>query len=190
MASKLTDEKLQDIYTDKKFRNQVASAHTCRDEYGKFKHKKTCSYPYEYIVTEEQIAIAKKELEKSQKETQERYKNSLLFIGMGWADAEPKTEIGNPRIRTEFLNKYGKHFLVEFGTSKAHDGAICLFSIDKKEDVCNYAGLEKHSTTGCSPYTPKAIMALVNYQFDCKFTEMFVDNYDLLCNGVICESPK
>jgi len=188
----MTDEKLQEIYTDKKFRNQVATAHQCCDQYGKFKHKKTCSYPHDYIVTDEQIALAQKEREKSQKETQEKHKNSLLFVGMGWSEAEPKTEIGNPRIRSEFLNKHGKHFLVEFGTSNAHDGAICLFSIDKSngEDVYNYAGLEKHRTTGCSPYTPDAIMKLVNCQFDCNFTEVFIDNHDLHCDGVICESPK
>ena len=142
----LTDEKLQDIYSNKKFRNQVAYAHGCYSAYpnNTFKYKKTCSYPDEWIVTDEQIALATKELERSQVETKKKHKNSLLFVGMGMT-YETNTDIGNFRIRTEFLNRYGKQFFVELGTAVDHDYTRCDFSIDRnqKEDKYNYANLER-----------------------------------------------
>jgi hypothetical protein len=196
MNIELTDEKLQDIYTDKKFRNQVAYAHGCYSAFpnSKFKYKQTCSHPDRWIVTEEQIALALKELERSQAETAERYKNSLLFVGMGMT-YETETDIGNYRIRTEFLNKDGHQFFVEFGTAVDHEYTRCDFSIDREGkggDVYNYAGLERAAKTEHSicRYTPDNILNLVNKTFGCNFTEIFIDNYDLSCDGVMCESPK
>ncbi len=196
METELTDAKLQDIYTDKKFRNEVAYAHECwsASPNSKFLHKQTCSYPDRWIVTDEQIALAAKQLEGSGAETKERYKNSLLFVGMGMT-YDTKTDIGNYRIRTEFLNKKGRQFFVEFGTAVDHEYTRCDFSIDREGkggDVYNYAGLEKAAKTEHSicRYTPENILALVNKTFDCNFAEIFIDNYDLSCDGVMCESPK
>jgi hypothetical protein len=191
----LTNEKLQDIYTDKKFRNEVAYAHGCYDKDGVFKYKQTCSYPVTYIVTDEQIALAAAELERSQKETKERYKNSLLFIGMGMT-YETDTDIGNYRIRTEFFNKKGHRFFVEFGAAVDHAYTRCDFSIDRELNIkddqkgYNYANLERcDKRAGLCRYTPECILRLVNKTFDCEFTEIFIDNYDLSCDGVICSSP-
>ncbi len=187
MLSELTDEKLQDIYTNKKFRNQVAYAHGCYSGFpdSKFKYKKTCSYPAEWIVTEKQIALATKELERSQAETAKKHKNSLLFVGMG-TTYDTATDIGNHRIRTEFLNKHGQRFFVEFGTGADYETARCDHSIDRDGDANNYGDLERRKP--CR-YTPKKILSLVNRTFDCNFTEIFIDNYDLSCEGIMCESP-
>ena len=73
----LTSEKLKEIYTNEKFRNEVAFAHTCLDINHKFKHKKTCDYPDEYIVTEEQIKEAEEERQRAKAETIEKNKNKL-----------------------------------------------------------------------------------------------------------------
>ena len=189
----LTQEKLQDIYTDKKFRNQVAYAHQCWSSSpgSKFLHYSTCSYPDRYIVTEEHIALATKEIERSQKETQEAHKNSLLFVGMGMT-RKAGEQIDNFRIRTEFLNKHGKQFFVEFGTTADYQSTRCDHSIDRENDKNNYNDLERgyNIRKGLCDYTPKAVLELVNRIFDCAFTEIFIDNYDLSCEGVMCESPN
>jgi len=192
MTRELTEEKLQDIYTNKKFRNQVAYAHGCYTGFPNsiFKHKKTCSWPNDWIVTDDHITLAAKELDRSQKETKEKYKNSLLFVGMGMT-YETNTEIGNYRIRTEFLNKHGKRFFVEFGTTADHLSTRCDHSIDRNNDKNNYDNLERgyNIRKGLCDYTPEAILKLVNSRFDCNFAEIFIDNYDLSCDGVMCESP-
>jgi hypothetical protein len=191
----LTDEKFQEIYTDKKFRNQVAYAHECwsASPNSTFEYKKTCSYPNSWIVTDEQIDLATKEIERSRKETQETHKNSLLFIGMGMT-YETNTEIGNYRIRTEFLNKDGNRFFVELGMTADHLSTRCAHSIkyDGDEATNNFSNLERgyNLRKGLCDYTPKSVMELVNHVFDCKFTEIFIDNYDLSCDGVMCESPN
>ena len=165
----------------------MAHAHSCYSAAPNsvFKYKKTCSFPDDWIVTEEQIALAKKELEKSQVETKKRYKNSLLFIGMGTTH-QTTTDIGNHRIRTEFLNKDGRQFFVEFGTGRDYQTTRCDHSIDRDEEKNNYGNLERKEL--CK-YTLKAILNLVNSNFDCNFTEIFIDNYDLSCDGILCESP-
>ena len=191
----LTDEKLQDIYTNKKFRNEVAYAHACYTAYpsNQFKYRQTCSYPVRWIVTDEQIALANKELERSKAETKERYQNSLLFVGMGMT-YETDTDIGNHRIRTEFVNKDGRKFFVEFGTAVNKEYTRCDFAIDGgvDGDKYNYAGLEKAARTehGICRYTPENILKLVNDTFDCNFTEIFIDNYDLSTDDITCVSPN
>lgn len=191
----MTNEKLQEIYTDKKLRNAVAFAHECWTACpnSHFDYKKALCWPVSYIVTDEQIELAKKELERSKKETQEKYKNSLLFIGMGMT-YETDKYIGNHRIRTEFLNKHGHRFFVEFGTALNPENTRCDYSIDKDGkdgDIYNYANLERHNNkNGICDYTPKAVLAMVNRIFDCNFSEIFIDNYDLECEGLMCESPK
>jgi len=189
----LTDEKFQDIYTDKKFRNQVAYAHGYCDKNSKELGRITCSYPVTYIVTKEQIALAVKELERAQVETQEAHKNSLLFIGMGMT-YDTEDQIGNYRIRTEFLNKDGKQFFVEFGNTADYLSTRCDHSIDRSQGDHkgnNYNNLERayNLRKGLCDYTPKSVLNLVNKTFVCKFTEIFIDNYDLSCDGVMCASP-
>ena len=195
-TQELTKEKLQDIYTDKKFRNQVAYAHGCFSAFpnSTFKYKQTCSYPDVWIVTEDQIALAAKEIAHSQEKTKKKHKNSLLFIGMGMT-RKAEGEIDNYRIRTEFLNRHGKQFFVELGMTADHTSTRCDHSIDRnknEEDKNNYNNLERgyNIRKGLCDYTPKSVLELVNKTFDCNFTEIFVDNYDLPCEGVMCESPN
>lgn len=190
----MTEEKFQEIYTDKKLRNAVAFAHECwsASPNSHFLHKGTCTYPVRYKVTEEQIEKAKKLLSAAKVVTKERYKNSLLFIGMGMT-YDTKSDIGNHRIRTEFLNKEGRRFFVEFGTAVNHDFMRCNSSIEYvgKEEKHNFGNLERQIySDGICRYTPKEVLELVNRVYDCKFTEIFIDNYDLSCDGIMCESPK
>ncbi len=114
---------------------------------------------------------------------------------------ETETEIGNYRIRTEFLNKHGKQFFVEFGMTADHTSTRCDHSIERAlanedNDKNNYSNLERgyalrnYRSKGLCDYTPDSVLKLVNKAFDCNFTEIFIDNFDLSCDGVMCESPK
>jgi len=75
-----------------------------------------------------------------------------------------------------------------------HQSTRCDFAIDggADSDNYNYKNLENgnNNRKGLCDYTPKSILALVNDKFDCNFAEIFIDNYDLECEGVMCESPK
>ena len=198
----LTDEKFKKIYTDKKFRNSVAYAHVCCNSRGVEEYKKALSYPVSYKVTPEQIKQAETLLKKQQKETAQKHKNNLLFVGMGMT-YKTKKQIGNHRIRTEFLNADGRKFFVEFSRDCNGFGFHCCHSIDrtkeellkndhrKQSEYYNYKGLEKsYQQTKNLEYTPKNILNLVNKTFDCNFKKIFIDNYDLSPDGVLCKSPK
>ena len=102
------------------------------------------------------------------------------------------TDIGNYRIRTKFINKDGRRFFVEFGTAVNKEYTRCDHSIDMDKDVNNYAGLERAAKTEHSicRYTPENILKLVNDTFDCSFTELFIDNFDLSTDDITCISPK
>lgn len=65
IVTEMTAEKMTEIYTDEQLRNAVAYAHRCCDRNSNFLHHKALFYPIEYIVTEEQIAEAKTELQKA-----------------------------------------------------------------------------------------------------------------------------
>lgn len=132
---KLSDDKMKEIYTDQKFRNNVAFAHVCCDAHGTFQHRKTCSHPIEYIVTNEQIKEATNELNRAKNETFELNKNNLLFVGMGTDYSERYfDDVCNHRVRTEFINSEGKRYFIEVGTGR--DGSmICNHAIDRDLEI-------------------------------------------------------
>lgn len=127
----LISDKFKDIYTDEEFRNDVAFAHGVADKNGNNKYRKTCSYPIEYIVTEEQIAEAEKERLRAKKQTVKDNKGKLMFVGMGMT-YEPRYEddVCNHRIRTSFVNAEGKMYFIELGTGNGHQ-MRCDHSVDR-----------------------------------------------------------
>ena len=193
----LTNEKFKNIYTNEKFRNEVAYAHICIAT-DKSETRQTCSYPIRYVVTDAQIKEAQALIAKTKKEVLAKHKNNLLFVGMGMT-YNTDTEIGNYRIRTEFLNSKGYKFFVEFGKGNRKwktrvDFAIDLTLQNKLQDSCsgyNYKNLERgEERIKNLEYTPQNILNIVNDYFDCEFKNIIIDNYNIACNGVICESPK
>ena len=184
----LSDEKFQEIYTNKKFRNEVAHAHTCLTANFKFKHKKTCSYPVEYIVTEEQIELAKKELERSKLETIEANKGNLLFTGMGWAKELGKG-ITNHRFRAYFKTDRDTKAFVEFSYVDTKDNPDCLhvdFAFFGED--CN-----KHRRNFEGSFVPKSldtVLKIVNDSFGCSFKKAVIDNYDISPNDVISQAQS
>lgn len=197
----LTDEKFKDIYTDEKFRNEVAYAHQCMNSQGKFKHHKTCSYPIDYIVTEEQIRLAEEERQKGKKLAIEKAKNKLVFIGMGSSYA-PRFEgdVCNHRIRTEFTNMHGNRFFIEICRASRNEDLHITHSIDRtKQDLLEDAHDKQGEFYNCKDlernvpmlkYTFHNVRDLINEKFDCRFKEIYVDEHNLTTDDIICESPK
>lgn len=129
---KLTDDKFKEIYTNKEFRNQVAYAHGCYTANNEFKYLKTCSYPAEYIVTEQQSLEALEEIERDKTKLATEYAGKLVFIGMGSEyPARYEDDVCNHRIRTEFMNPNGHLFFIELGTGQG-EKMRCDHSIDRK----------------------------------------------------------
>ena len=199
----LTKEKFAEIYTNEEFRLKVANPHPCCDTLSKFLHYGTCTYPQRYIVTEEQIAEAKRELQRAKAAIYEKHGNDLLFVGNGW-DYPPRYEDDpcNHRISTEFTNKDGKRFFVEFCRAVKGDGFIISWAIDRDKEIeCegdslrqneyyNYRGLMRRKFD--LSYTKSNLLKLVNEEFDCLFRNIIVDQFTihLTDRKVICESPK
>jgi len=197
----LTPEKFQEIYKDEKFRNAVAYAHACADAQGRHKHFLALMYPIDYIVTSEQITIAQKEVERAKKEALKNLGNKLVFVGMGMTYS-PRYEgdVCNHRIRTEFQNPSGRRFFIELGTGKSGTELMrCDHAIDRTRqdelndhpehqgEFYNYLGLERNQWP---KYSLSAILKLVNENFECKFTEIEIDNFTLSPDEFICKSPK
>lgn len=133
----LTSEKFNEIYTNEKFLRQVATAHGSYTSTQQLKHYQTCSYPTTWIVTPEQIKLAKSELERLRTEKITNLQaDQLVFIAMG-GDYEPRFEgdICNHRIRTTFKNKDGHTYMVEFCRNGRKEDKlndfVCTFSIDE-----------------------------------------------------------
>lgn len=127
----LTSEKFHEIYSNEEFRNQVAYAHGYSKNNGE-SGMITCSYPTQYIVTEEQIKEATSEIERAKKVLVKANKNNLMFVGMG-SNYAPRYngDVCNHRIRTEFKNSRGHHFFIEVGTASNNEMRVD-HSIDRE----------------------------------------------------------
>jgi len=195
----LTAEKFQEIYTNEEFRNQVAYAHGYASKTGHLIHKQTCSYPVTYIVTDEQINLAKIELERAKKQVIEDNKGVLVFVGMGMTyDERYHDDVCNHRVRTEFKNSSGRRFFIEFG--RGTDQKLRIdHAIDRDlEDKCNiektnaqpynnYGKLERDTPN--LMYTKSNLLKVVNQYFDCNFSKIMIDNYNLRTDDITCKSP-
>lgn len=198
--TKLTAKKFQDIYANEKFRNEVATAHGCYDSNMVFKHKATCSYPDTYIVTDEQIMLAKRERRKAKAKTIKQNEGKLMFVGMGMTyEARYENDVCNHRIRTEFVNARGHRYFIELGTGNGETMRID-HSIDRdkqdqlKDDIrkqsqfFNFNGLERKDHL--PKYTKANVLELVNQNFGCKFKEIIIDNHNVSTDDYTSVSPR
>lgn len=197
---RLTVEKFAEIYTNEEFRNQVAYAHQSCDRNGNFIEFITCSYPITYAVTQSQIDEAAKELERARIQTIKDNEGKLMFTGMGMTYPERyPDDVCNHRIRVEFTNRSSNRYFIELGTM-GPDEMRCDFSIDrslqerlnddfkKQGQFYNCFGLERNQYLGA--YTKSNVLNLVNKYFDCKFTGIVIDNYNVNCDDYNSISPK
>ena len=136
--TQLTGEKFQEIYTNEELLRNISTAYGCYDSSHQLKHFKAFGiYPDAYIVTQQQIDLAKQEFERLKAEKMANLKaGELVFISMGMDyEARFEGDICNHRIRTTFKNNEGHTYFVEFCKNgrkgdKLND-FVCDFSIDE-----------------------------------------------------------
>lgn len=111
----------------------MATPVNCCDKGGRHTHWRTCSYPDEYIINEEQIKVAKREYKRRHDEELANIKQGdLCFVAMGM-DFNPtmEGEVGNHRMRAEFKNRSGRRFFIEFTLCMDNKNFYVDFSIDR-----------------------------------------------------------
>ncbi len=198
----LTADKLADIYTNEKFRNEVAFAHGYCKAGGELIGKKTCSYPIEYTVTDEQIAEANAERLRAKAETIAKHEGKLLLTGMGMPyKAEYADDVCNHRVRAEFISPDGTKYLFECSKARGdrmHVSGAINRTIEEREiarcgggvwiDQSKYY-MDTRGVGDSRQYTLTNILTVVNYLFKCNFKEAVVDNYNISCEDVVSVSP-
>ena len=185
----MTNEKLQEIYTNIDFCKRVASAHNCYDSNSIFKYKKTCTYPVYYIVTDEQIEEAAKEYKRAKEEyILNMKKNVLYFVGMGMNfEKSELSDIENYRIRAYFQNNKNELYFVEFSGNNDKETFYCNHSIYfpdnniEEEKNINYRDLERGSLKG---YTKENILKIVNHHFNCNFEDIEIEKHFYLTENI------
>ncbi len=193
----LTDEKFQEIYTNQELRNAVAGAHKCCDEFHNFKHFQAMAKHANYIVTEEQINLAKKETEKAKQIVLDENKNKLLFSGMGSGNLEIEDKkVANYRFRTVFKNRIGSTYFIEFVWHEKKqqfytDHLHCIAGSFPSEHVKLYNDNYRPPMHYVGP-TEKAVLEFINETFDCNFNEVVIDEFHWLNpdKEALCTSPK
>lgn len=195
----MTEEIERMTINDPKTRCAAANAHG-------FKTKSKaglcfCVYPVNYKITREQRERARTALKKAEKAILRNHLNDLLFVGMGCVNNLDNSDVGNYRIRTEFLNAAGHKFFVELSYYSAGikgngnmmvDYAINLedhSTINGKDGAYNYHGLER-KTGKLGSFTKDNILKLINKEFYCNFHRVVIDNYTVRPVGVLCISPE
>lgn len=192
----LTKEKFAEIYANEEFRNQIAYAHGTSQHEGFTRI--TCSYPLQWLVTDAQIQEAQEEIERRKAQVIAENTGKLMFVGMGMTYAERYADdVCNHRIRTEFVNRTGNKYFIEFGTGTG-DRMRIDHSIDRtleesapydhRQPYNNFAKLEH--MRDLPKYTLTNVLNIVNKYFNCDFKEVVVDNYNVSTDDFISVSPK
>jgi len=157
----------------------IAQPVACCDQYGKFKHYRTCSYPDEYIVTPEQIEQAKTEYQRRHREELESLQPGILaFVTMGMDfDVKLDNSPNNHRIRCNFYNSKGHKYFIELTSTMDKKHYFVDFSVDVDleeqrkgtfiQDYYNACGLTRAVKI---PATWPAILQLVNHAYKCNYT--------------------
>jgi hypothetical protein len=138
-------------------------------------------YPKNWIVSQEQIDIAKDEIELAKRRTVSEHPNELILVGMGGV-RQVKGEIDNHRARGYFTNNEGRKCFIEVmkGRKSCHSDEWFLMF-----DFAHFDEGEPNQRTGLAGkvtsdrFTLKSVLENVNAAFGCSFKAVFVDNFDL-----------
>lgn len=191
----LSAEKFNTLTVSDKLVNAIQSPVKCYDNNSNFKYFRTCSYPVEYIVSEEHIRQAREIAEERKRHILENIKaNDLVFVAMGCDYSGTPEDVCNHRIRCNFKNIDGKRFFVEI-LKGCKDGFYFDFSIDldKQEEnekkrikepfypqtEYNAKGVEK--TLINKPFTWDNVLSFINETYNCCYTNARLIRYFVRC---------
>ena len=171
--------------------NKFANPITCCDQYGKITHKKSCTYPVEYIVTDELQNIASEYRKRMERECLNLIKDDdLVLLRMGSNFYEPRdlenSDLENHRLRLSFNDNYGIHVVGDICSchpngSKIYgnpqlDAPIMSFDLqyNDKNGYYIYKSLElsKYKPT----YTKKSLLNIINRYSTKQYNRVFICN--------------
>ena len=171
--------------------NKFANPVTCRDQYRKFTHKKSCTYPIEYIVTAELQEIASEYRKKMEIECLNQIKDGdLVLLRMGGNFHEKidlqNSDLENHRLRLSFIDNSGVHVVGDICSCRPNgskiygnpqlDAPIMSFDLQysDKSGAYIYKSLElaKYKPT----YTKKSLLNIINRYSTKQYNRVFICN--------------
>lgn len=130
----MTDEVFRQLITQDYWISHMAYPVNCCDKNGVHTHWCTCTYPDEYILSEEQVSEAKRKFCRLHDEyLQSIKKGELVFVasGMDYNSGLPEG-VNNYCIHCDFKNARGEQFAIYLATSFRDDKLYVDFSIDRQ----------------------------------------------------------
>ena len=171
--------------------NKFASPIKCCDQYGKFKQKRSCTYPVEYIVTDELQEIASEYRERMEREGLNQIKDDdLVLLRMGANFYETRdlqnSDLENHRLRLSFIDKSGVHVVGDICSCRPNgskiygnhqlDAPVMSFDLQYSDENGSYIykclELAKYKPT----YTKKSLLNIINRYSTKQYRRVFICN--------------
>jgi len=174
--------------------NKFANPVTCCDKHGKFIHKRSCTYPIEYIVTDELQEIASEYRKKMEIECLSQIKDGdLVLLRMGCNFRENRdlqnSDLENHRLRLSFIDKSGVHVVGDICSchpngSKIYgnpqlDAPVMSFDLQYSDKTGSYFykpnelfNVSKHGAT----YTKMNLLNIINRYSTKQYNRVFICN--------------
>ena len=202
----MSDELFAELIQQDEWIQAIALPVKCCTREGHFRHYCTCSYPTEYIVSEEQVRIAAEHYQRRHDEVLSNIKKGeLVFRAMG-CDYPSRFEgdVCNHRMRCYFKNSAGRTWFVELLRSAERwekekgEGFYYDFAhevIDGKSHyeihppfpIYEYNGRKFLNRSICKLFTWENVLEEINTRFGCNYTSARLENYFVTCDEWVCE---
>ena len=192
----MTSEKFHELISNDKMIYKIANASPCYRSDGKtLIHYRTVTYPTDYIVTEEQIAEAKRLVKIRHDEILREIRvNELVFSPMGMSYEHPNEDnVRNYRIRCQFRNLKDENYFIEFNFCE-NSGVWCTENIclDKEEGKRGYYDAKQlENKLLAHEFTFSHILRLINYQFKCCYkSARLLSSHIVFYDEYVCKCAK
>jgi len=176
------------INLDNKQLKSIAYAHGCANSNWKLLYKKAFwKYPTEYIVNDDQIKEAKKELEVRKNKELKSFKNKLVFVNMWMSFKSKKGYINNHRIRSFFLNYDNEICFLEVWSNNDNNFMRCDFAKNESKNYNNYNynnilndinNIKDHKiySRDFLKYRKNILLDIINNKFNCNYKKIYFTN--------------
>jgi len=163
----------------------------CCDRYGKFLYKKSCTYPVDYIVTDELQKIAYEYQKKMEEECLSQIKDGdLVLLRMGGNFYEKRdlenSDLENHRLRLSFDDKNGVHVVGDIischrAKSKGccndlQDKPIMGFDLQHEEEDACYLYRSREICGLNLEYTKENLLKIINKFSKIQYDRVFICN--------------
>ena len=179
------------------FKNDITKVNSfvyptkCCDRYGKFLYKKSCTYPVEYIVTDELQKIASEYQKKMEEECLSQIKDGdLVLLRMGGNFYEKRdlenSDLENHRLRLSFDDKNGVHVVGDIischrAKSKGccndlQDKPIIGFDLQYSDQTGSYLYKSSELFKYKAEYTKENLLKIINKFSKKQYDRVFICN--------------